>query len=150
MRLNILKPSFVRLSALITEKILKVKDFSQIIHLSRVHPFDSCTCLPHPSDVLCLSTQLLPGCRKPTPLCVTPAPTLGCPLLIRASTPSRSLRPTDRPSFETPVVHLPEVTPAMEVFSFSLRSASQQAASNCCIFSWQEETAHITSRDVAW
>lgn len=34
-------------------------------------------------------------------------------------------------------------------FYFSLRSASQQAASNCYIFSWQEETAHITSRDVA-
>lgn len=55
--------------------------------------------------------------------------------------PSRSFWLIDRPPLKSlcvAVVHLSEVTHAMEFFYFSLRSASQQAASNCYIFSWQE------------
>lgn len=70
--------------------------------------------------------------------------------LICSCTPSRSLRLIDRPSFETPL-RCSCSSPLGDTcyggfFSFSLRCASQQAASNCYIFSWQETTAHITSR----
>lgn len=117
--------------------------------------------LTHPSLRACLHSCFHGGRKLTPPLWLrlhpprfsgSSAPT---PLLLSQymCSPSRSLWPIDRPLLKSPcvaVVHLPEVTPAMEFFYFPLRCASQQAASNCYIFSWQEETAHITSRDVAW
>lgn len=156
--------SFVRLQCIpirvknVTSYSLTRKTLSQIVHLSRVYPSDSCT---SPSPTHRFVHSCFHGGRKPTPpLCACddhshPALMLWTSLLWSqyVCSPSRSLRPSDRPLLKSPcvaVVHLPGVTPAMELFFyFSLRSASQQAASNCYIFSWQEETAHITFRDVA-
>lgn len=108
------------------------------------------------------AVSMLEESRHRPCVCVTAAPTLhewhacaNAPVTfsIYVCCPSRSLWPIDRPPFEIPLrcsCSSPRGDTCYGAFLFLfLRSACQQAASNCYIFSWQKETDHITSRDVA-
>lgn len=106
-----------------------LQTLSQIVHLSRVSPSDSCLCLPRLPFVLWMSTQLFPWLKKAdTTLvcddCSHPALVAwlhGRPGYVPnmcVVTQGHSGRLTG-PFLKSPcvaVVHLPEVAPAMEFF----------------------------------
>lgn len=98
-----------------------------------------------------MSTQLFPGRKEsrhhPYVCRTTPTPPPNMYAVPQGHS-GRLTVPFLKPTCVA-VVRLPQVTSAMELFYSSLRSACQQASSNCYIFSWQEETDRITSRDVA-